>query len=92
MYNVPDALDPEAPMDASVFLNGMLISTTSIAIELELILLPRPIKIDNRTRAAIHAPTSKNWQSSINYNFSGPHGNDPSTFILLRSPILWKDR
>ncbi|KAI0083348.1 Alpha/Beta hydrolase protein [Irpex rosettiformis] len=54
VYNVPDALDPEAPMDASVFLN------------------------DNRTRTAIHAPTSKNWQSSINYNFSGPHGGDPS--------------
>lgn len=23
IYNVPDALNPEAPMDASVFLNGL---------------------------------------------------------------------
>ncbi|KAH0834745.1 Alpha/Beta hydrolase protein [Lanmaoa asiatica] len=36
-YNIPDALSPEAPTDASVFLN------------------------DPRTRAAIHAPTSKDW-------------------------------
>ncbi|KAL4244407.1 Carboxypeptidase [Abortiporus biennis] len=54
VYNVPDALLPEAPMDASVFLNN------------------------NVTRAAIHAPTSKNWQESINYPFGGPGGSDPS--------------
>ncbi|KAI0683233.1 Alpha/Beta hydrolase protein [Cytidiella melzeri] len=54
VYNIPDALDPEARMDASVFLN------------------------DNRTRTAIHAPTSKDWESNINYMFSGPDGQDPS--------------
>ncbi|KAI0083180.1 Alpha/Beta hydrolase protein [Irpex rosettiformis] len=54
VYNIPDALFPEAPMDASIFLN------------------------DNRTRTAIHAPTSKNWTRSINYGFSGPRGRDPS--------------
>jgi hypothetical protein len=27
VYNIPDALDPEAPMDAAVFLNGTLQAT-----------------------------------------------------------------
>ncbi|KAF8433226.1 alpha/beta-hydrolase [Boletus edulis BED1] len=42
VYNIPDALSPEAPIDATVFLN------------------------DARTRAAIHAPTSKDW---VDYTF-----------------------
>ncbi|KAI0344358.1 alpha/beta-hydrolase [Trametopsis cervina] len=54
VYDVPDALDPEAPQDGSVFLN------------------------DKRTRTAIHAPTSKDWEESINYIFGGPDGQDPS--------------
>ncbi|EKM50681.1 uncharacterized protein PHACADRAFT_264079 [Phanerochaete carnosa HHB-10118-sp] len=55
VYQIPDALDPEAPMDGSVFLN------------------------DNSTRAAIHAPTSKDWQESINYPFNNSNsGIDPS--------------
>ncbi|TFK46518.1 alpha/beta-hydrolase [Heliocybe sulcata] len=55
IYDIPDALSPEAPQDASVFLN------------------------DNAMRAAIHAPTSKDWVESINYNFTGGEdGNDPS--------------
>ncbi|EPQ51722.1 alpha/beta-hydrolase [Gloeophyllum trabeum ATCC 11539] len=55
VYDIPDALSPEAPQDGSVFLN------------------------DNRTRAAIHAPTSKDWVESIYYNFTGGQdGNDPS--------------
>ncbi|KAI9568043.1 Alpha/Beta hydrolase protein [Boletus coccyginus] len=41
VYNIPNALSPEASMDASVFLN------------------------DATTRAAIHAPTSKNWEDAI---------------------------
>ncbi|KZT24766.1 alpha/beta-hydrolase [Neolentinus lepideus HHB14362 ss-1] len=54
-YDIPDALSPEAPQDASIFLN------------------------DKTTRAAIHAPTSKDWVESINYNFTGGEdGNDPS--------------
>ncbi|KAG6374820.1 hypothetical protein JVT61DRAFT_4205 [Boletus reticuloceps] len=48
IYDIPDALNPEAPMNASVFLD------------------------DPQTRAAIHAPTSKNWTDSIDY----PSGND----------------
>ncbi|PSR71878.1 hypothetical protein PHLCEN_2v12222 [Hermanssonia centrifuga] len=54
VYQIPDALDPEAPMDASIFLN------------------------DNRTRAAIHAPTSKNWAQGINYPFNNSFRGDPS--------------
>ncbi|KAI0333847.1 alpha/beta-hydrolase [Cubamyces sp. BRFM 1775] len=57
VYQIPDALDPEANMDASFFFN------------------------DPRTRAALHAPTSKNWTGSIFYPFLGDptsQGNDPS--------------
>ncbi|OJT09780.1 Vitellogenic carboxypeptidase [Trametes pubescens] len=57
VYQVPDALDPEANMDASFFLN------------------------DPKTRAALHAPTSKNWTGSIFYPFLGDpvfQGNDPT--------------
>ncbi|KAJ3559619.1 hypothetical protein NM688_g231 [Phlebia brevispora] len=55
VYNIPDGLDPEAPMDASVFLNN------------------------NVTRTAIHAPTSKDWISSVfPYPFNSPDGQDPS--------------
>jgi len=33
---------------------------------------------DNRTRRALHAPTSKNWEQGINYPFgSNPNGGDP---------------
>ncbi|KAI0079340.1 alpha/beta-hydrolase [Panus rudis PR-1116 ss-1] len=46
VYYIPDALNPETPLDGTVFLNN------------------------NRTRAAIHAPTSKNWVPSINYPFA----------------------
>ncbi|KAI0773289.1 alpha/beta-hydrolase [Trametes elegans] len=57
VYQIPDALDPEANMDATFFLN------------------------DPKTRAALHAPTSKNWTGSIFYPFLGDptsQGNDPS--------------
>ncbi|KAG0699895.1 alpha beta-hydrolase [Suillus ampliporus] len=55
VYNIPDALNPEAPMDGSVFLN------------------------DPQTRAAIHAPTSKDWEESIYYPFGNNYSNgDPS--------------
>ncbi|KAI0798571.1 Alpha/Beta hydrolase protein [Irpex lacteus] len=54
-YNIPDALDPEVPLDASVFLN------------------------DNRTRTAIHAPTSQDWELSVPGIFNTPDGEDPST-------------
>ncbi|KAI0629365.1 alpha/beta-hydrolase [Trametes polyzona] len=57
VYQIQDALDPEANMDASFFFN------------------------DPKTRAALHAPTSKNWRGSIFYPFLGDRlslGNDPS--------------
>ena len=64
VYQIPDALDPEAAMDASVWLNG----------ESEVIIVyvyaHARYLIDNRTRTAIHAPTSKDWAESINYPFS----------------------
>ncbi|OSD08204.1 alpha/beta-hydrolase [Trametes coccinea BRFM310] len=54
---VPNALDPEANMNAVFFFN------------------------DPKTRAALHAPTSKNWKSLILYPFLGDstgEGLDPS--------------
>jgi carboxypeptidase D len=54
VYNIPDALNPEVPMDASVFLN------------------------DNRTRTAIHAPTSKDWVLDFDFPFGALGGDDPS--------------
>ncbi|KAJ8474878.1 hypothetical protein ONZ45_g15798 [Pleurotus djamor] len=58
-YDIPDALSPEAPSDASVFLN------------------------DNRTRSALHAPTSKNWRESTRYPFGSnrTHGDSPTAFM-----------
>jgi len=61
-YNIPDALSPEAPQDATVFLNN------------------------NQTRAAIHAPTSKDWEESIYYPFGNEYGSgdnsDPPMVFL----------
>ncbi|KAF7983379.1 hypothetical protein HWV62_22379 [Athelia sp. TMB] len=55
VYNIPDALFPAAPQDASVFFNN------------------------NQTRAAIHAPTSKDWAESIFYPFGNSYDyGDPS--------------
>ncbi|KAJ7062145.1 alpha/beta-hydrolase [Mycena amicta] len=45
VYNIPDALLPPVPSDASIFLN------------------------DPSTRAALHAPTSKDWAESFDYPF-----------------------
>ncbi|OJT09784.1 Vitellogenic carboxypeptidase [Trametes pubescens] len=52
-----------------------------------------PFLNDPRTRAALHAPTSKNWAGGIVYPFLGDpvNGIDPSTcrgFTLLREFIL----
>ncbi|KAI0664279.1 alpha/beta-hydrolase [Cubamyces menziesii] len=56
VYQIPDALDPESPIDGTGFFN------------------------DPQTRAAIHAPTSKDWVGSIVYPFLGDpvNGIDPS--------------
>ncbi|KAF5315989.1 hypothetical protein D9758_018113 [Tetrapyrgos nigripes] len=53
VYDVQDALSPEAPMDASVWMN------------------------DNRTRSALHAPTSKDWEITFEFPF-GDLETDPS--------------
>ncbi|KAJ4473583.1 alpha beta-hydrolase [Lentinula aciculospora] len=58
VYNIPDALDPEVPIDASVFLN------------------------DNRTRTAIHAPTSKDWVLDFDFPF-GALGEPPSKSMIV---------
>ncbi|KAI8996603.1 alpha/beta-hydrolase [Trametes punicea] len=56
VYQIPDALDPESPIDGSAFFN------------------------DPQMRAGLHAPTSKDWTSSIIYPFLGDpvNGEDPS--------------
>ena len=64
VYQIPDALDPEAPMDASVFLNGTSGRGRGCRASTQCLC------VDDRVRAAIHAPTSKNWTDSINYPFS----------------------
>ncbi|KAF5377778.1 hypothetical protein D9757_008056 [Collybiopsis confluens] len=55
VYDVPDALNPEVPIDASVFMN------------------------DNRTRTALHAPTSKDWVLDFDFPFG----------ILISFSDLW---
>ncbi|KAJ7668903.1 Alpha/Beta hydrolase protein [Mycena rosella] len=58
VYDIPDALNPEVPSDAAVFMN------------------------DKQTRAALHAPTSKDWVALFNFPFGGTADgteiNDPS--------------
>ncbi|KAF8524846.1 alpha/beta-hydrolase [Hysterangium stoloniferum] len=51
VYSIPDALNPEAPQDGTVFLNNPA------------------------TRAAIHAPTSKNWSKYFEYPFQNNETN-----------------
>ncbi|KIK61689.1 hypothetical protein GYMLUDRAFT_260725 [Collybiopsis luxurians FD-317 M1] len=60
VYNIPDALDPEVPEDASVFMN------------------------DNRTRTALHAPTSKDWVLDFDFPFgilTADPSPEPMTFL-----------
>ncbi|KAF8917843.1 alpha/beta-hydrolase [Mucidula mucida] len=54
VYDIPDALFPEVPMDGNVFMN------------------------DNATRAAIHAPTSKDWALNFDFPFGQLQYSDPS--------------
>ncbi|KAF9028443.1 alpha/beta-hydrolase [Hymenopellis radicata] len=54
VYDIPDALFPEVPMDGNVFMN------------------------DNATRAAIHAPTSKDWALNFDFPFGNLQWSDPS--------------
>lgn len=83
-YNIPDGLNPEAPMDASVFLNGLSLAFVLIYI---LRFLPDP-----RTRTAIHAPTSMNWTESITYPFSSSkHLPWYPNAVLTDPPIDYSD-
>ncbi|KAJ7668909.1 alpha/beta-hydrolase [Mycena rosella] len=56
VYDIPDALNPEVPSDAAVFMN------------------------DKQTRAALHAPTSKDWVASFNFPF-GSSSDSPMVFL-----------
>lgn len=77
VYNVPDALSPEAPMDAGVFLNGTPANAHC--------LWRTKLRIaDPRTRTALHAPTSKNWSASIGYAF----GNSQCPLLVNHVPLL----
>jgi carboxypeptidase D len=69
VYSIPDALDPEAPQDGTFFLNGVSHMCTR-ASGFDVVRCADP-----RTRAALHAPTSKNWSSSINYPFENSEDN-----------------
>jgi carboxypeptidase D len=64
VYSIPDALSPEAPQDASVFLNGGLL-IHFIPLQADNNGIPPS---DNRTRTALHAPLFE-WVESINYPF-----------------------
>ncbi|KAJ3510060.1 hypothetical protein NLJ89_g4887 [Agrocybe chaxingu] len=60
VYNIPDALNPKVPQDASVFLN------------------------DPRTRAALHAPTSKDWSLSFRFPFgANPDDGTPMSINIF---------
>ena len=51
-------------MDGSVFLNGNIRLLFGLQVAQSM-----RMGLDNATRAAIHAPTSKDWQESIDYPF-----------------------
>lgn len=60
-YDVTDALQPQAAMDAAVFLNSALYCYP--------LLHDTQKFLDDAVRAAIHAPTSKDWQETVAYPF-----------------------
>ena len=71
LYDLPDGLNPESvrsQADAAFFYNG----NDSIIPE-KCIRGHSSLYIDNRTRTALHAPTSKDWVMSIRY----PFGKNP---------------
>jgi len=72
VYDAPDALNPEAPADPTSFLNS------SFLFYLHLFTSSHDeyvYDIDAITRAALHAPTSKDWALQFNYPFEAA---DPS--------------
>ncbi|OSX64454.1 hypothetical protein POSPLADRAFT_1065593 [Postia placenta MAD-698-R-SB12] len=62
VYDLPDALDPEIPLDGDYFFNGVFLAGA--------LLLPNEpdrVFIDPQTVAALHAPTSKQWVGEMDY-------------------------
>lgn len=80
VYNIPDALFPEAPMDPSVFLNGKMFTVGPVCGALT---NESSLSSDQRTRSAIHAPTTKNWTLNIVY----PFGNGLFFHYLVDSKL-----
>ncbi|KAH0834746.1 Alpha/Beta hydrolase protein [Lanmaoa asiatica] len=64
-YNIPDALSPEVPTDASVFLN------------------------DPRTRAAIHAPTSKDWIAATQFVWALADSPSKQLFLGANTGLMY---
>ena len=87
IYNLEDARAPPLALNPSIFLNGSHpfdhVQRNSDWLNVW--------TIDDRTRAALHAPTSKNWSLQFTYPFNSsftPMSNsnffgDPSMFIQL---------
>ncbi|KAI1792416.1 alpha/beta-hydrolase [Ganoderma leucocontextum] len=72
-YDIPDATNPEPPLDPSPFLNSPSV------------------------RAALHAPTSKNWSGNFTYPFGSvydlsrgnpPHGDPSDAPVAFLTPLL----
>ena len=80
-YNIPDALSPEAPTDASVFLNGLCGGIVCYAMLMDF--LP-----DARTRAAIHAPTSKDWVEITSTVFAPNNGSSKQLFSEVHNELM----
>ena len=79
MYQIPDALNPEFPLDASSFFNSKwrsIFGMTTWNLQ----------RADPAMVAALHAPTSKVWEQSIWYPFLGDpvNGIDPSESITCQ--------
>ena len=81
VYNVPDALSPEAPTDASVFLNGLCGGIVYYVMLMDF--LP-----DARTRAAIHAPTSKDWVEITSTVFAPNNGSSKQLFSEVHNELM----
>lgn len=83
MYDIPDGTHPEPPLNARPFFNGSPIHFVKVTCLLIFVL-------DDRTRAAIHAPTSKNWSSSFSYPFGNVHNRCKLTGHYMPCVFLTK--
>lgn len=78
VYNVPDGVNPETPMDASVFLNGTVFNISYLRYLISHRTLPDP-----RVQSAIHSPPGVTWVEFADLVFADDNV-DPSksTFML----------